>query len=237
MLVLLVALAVALRGDERAARWARLPLLMGLCSTTFLIVAPVPPRGHDYYFWKTHLHAVLLLVPALAALAARLVEARPSLLPRLGIGGATIAICAALGLAFAPWRVNQLERAFGRPPFTHLRPMADLHAWRRIDRVLAERKKTFGGYLSSFYPLMNFMNTSFGFWNGGIDFYWGKAPREGVGRCVFWERCRADLECLEPGWPQTWRVLALDANPATQCEAYTPAWNPARRRVLCWKCD
>jgi peptidoglycan/LPS O-acetylase OafA/YrhL len=105
MLALLVALAVALRHDPRSARWARLPLLMGLCSTGFLIVAKVPERGHDYYFWKTHLHAVLLMLPALAALSARLVgERRRLVLASVGIGATTAAICAALFFAFAPWR-------------------------------------------------------------------------------------------------------------------------------------
>jgi hypothetical protein len=230
--------------QDGAGRWVRLPLLLGLTSSVFLVVAKRPPKGEDYYYLKTHVHAVMMMCAAAvvlaAALASRLVGAIEVRELRLIVPTVVIvALIAGAGVTFhrgfEPWHVAFRQRAFGKPPFHAMWPLEDLDAMARIRKVLAEKHAEYGGYMSSFYPLMTFMNSEFGFPNGGIDFYMGKAPNSSPGHCVFWEWCEDQANCLEIGFRQRGRLQGL-MNDEKSCVGYKPHWNPDGMRTLCWKC-
>jgi hypothetical protein len=225
---LCAALAVFLPQD----RWLRLPLFMGIGSTLFLVsVAPPPPSVH-YYYYKTHVTSLMLMLAAAVPLAARAAESRRRKWP---IWLLVLIAAGSLYRGLAPYRPTLVQRAFGKPPFSGLYPFFDYDAWARINRTLAEEHKRFGGYLTSFYPLMTFMNSSFGFFNGGLEFYYWRGPREEPGNCIFWEWCGDGSTCLEP-FPQERRRRQFDSEPH-QCATYHPHWNPEQKRTLCWRCQ
>ncbi len=83
---------------------------------------------------------------------------------------------------------------------------------------------------------MNFMNAAMGFWNDGIDFYYGKTPNDSSGHCVFWES-GPETSHLEADFPQAQRVNALERAPDKECASYRPTWKPSARRTICWRCN
>lgn len=232
--------------DCDLARWVRLPVLFGVINasvTTWMLRHP-PPK--IYYLAKYNLHALWLILAAALVVFAALVGAAPEVAapgPRrwrtvAGIG----IVLATLGAAGTLWwraivvyRPGFVERAFGHPPFRILHPLADLGAWHRIERVLRRENKQFGGYLTTYYPVMNFMNAAFGFPNGGIHFYYGRAPREGAGYCDFWESGPPST-WLEGDFPQRQRRQSWNLSPDKQCVSYRAHWNPQIVRTLCWLC-
>lgn len=228
------------------ARWVRLPVLLAAINAAFLTLVPPPARGADYYYFKTSLHPLLLVMAAsvvlVAALAAGLADAeRASARTRQALAAAAataVALAATLvllGRSFAVYWPTFRERLLGAPPYRLLKPVADRGAWRRIERVLGEHHAQFGGYLTSYYPTFNFMNSSLGYWNGGIDFYWGAPPAERPGYCVFWEGGPSESR-LEAVFPQQRTCDRLSRDPRHTCVGYHPTWDPARIRTLCWLC-
>lgn len=233
-----------LRGSG-LGRWVRLPALFAGINAGFMLWVKQPPRGTDYYYLKTNLHPLLLLlaasVVAVAALAAGLLELRSKGATRLQLAGAAALLSALVGSlllmsrGFAVYWPSFRERAIGRPPYRLLKPLADLDAAYRIRRILTARGARFGGYLTSYYPTFIFMNTSFGFRNGGISFYWGAPPALRPGYCVFWEGGSAQSR-LEASSPQQGRCDELSRDPRKVCVGYHPAWDPGAIRTLCWIC-
>lgn len=228
----------ALDGSD-LSRWLRLPILFGAMNAIVCARLLLAPPLHAYYQMKYSLHAVILLgaatVVALtvvvghwpAGKAARLALALPLLLALVGL---TVTV-----RGFAAYRPSFLERAFGRPPFRQLHPLADLGAWPRIERVLRDHRAKFGGYLVTFYPLMSFMNAAFGYYNDGIHFYYGRPAIEAPGHCTFWEGGTA-ANWLEPDFPQRGRRATWDRDPEKACIGYPAHWNPQIHRTLCWRC-
>ncbi len=239
-LALVVLLAAAfVRGDEATRRRVRLPLVFAAINATFLLVAKQPERGPDYYYLKTYFQPFLLALLASVGVVLRPLAAA---LDRGRLAGSALVTAVLYAVAIAAgtyatrmWRDTFAARAWGAPPGSHLWPLVDMQAQVRIDRVLEAHRARFGGYLTSYYPTMNFMNAAMGYWNGGIAFYYGRAPDESPGHCVFWEGGPVS-EHLEPDYPQLARVRALDATTDHECTSYAPRWAPSTRRTLCWRC-
>jgi hypothetical protein len=238
--------ARSLLAGSGVARWMRLPILLGLINALFMTLVAKPPSGQDYYYLKTNLHAFVLLLSATVVAAAALssgwavrgrvhgVEARlvaRALVPMVALALATFFLGRGLAVYWPSFR----ERAFGAPPYHQLQPLVDLHAWRRIRRTLDEKHARFGGYLTSYYPVFNFMNASFDYWNGGIRFFYGNPPALQPGYCVFWEG-GTPQQRLEPDFPQRWRAEELSRDERRTCVGYQAPWNPAMNRTLCWIC-
>ena len=226
-------------------RWLRLPLAFGTVNAvvvSWMVLHPPPTR---YYFMKYDLHALLLLVASAIVLATALVAGPAQAVARARgrgdrvagplIGVALAAACALAAAANRPYWPGFVERAFGRPPFRILHPLADLRAWHRIRRILAHEHKQFGGYVTTFYPVMNFMNASFGYPNGGIHFYYGRPAIEAPGYCDFWEG-GSPSSWLEADFPQRGTRDRWSIDPHKQCVSYPQHWNPDVIRTLCWVC-
>lgn len=246
--IAIAALSPLMRGalaGSGVKRWVRLPLMLAALNAAFMTLVPKPSPMNDYYYLKTNFHAILLLLAASVVLVTALVSGmvdrwseRPRL-PRLVSGGiVTVALALALlelGRGFAVYWPSFAQRAFGSPPFTLLQPLVDRGAWKRIDRVLAQHRARFGGYITSYYPTFNFMNASFDYWNGGISFYYGWPPAERPGYCVFWEGGAPESR-LESVFPQQPLVDRLSREPQRTCVGYRPSWKADGIRTLCWLC-
>lgn len=243
VLALLTAACACRRGGCGLVRWLRLPIAFGTVNAAFVTRMLLHPPSQTYYLAKYDLHALWLLIAATPVLAAVLAAERTRgaasfwrarVFP-VAVIVLLVAAAASSYRAIAPYRPSFVERAFGRPRFSQLRPVADLGAWSRIARVLTSEHKQFGGYLTTFYPLMNFMNAAFGFHNGGIHFYMGRSPREEPGYCRFWESGPPST-WVEVDFPQRGRRQAYDRNPDRQCEQYPAPWDPSILRTICWVC-
>ena len=224
--------------DEAQRRRFRFPLVFAAINVCFFAFAKRPTEHLDYYYLKTSFQPFFLVLVAAGVAAlrgvARAVDER-RLARALGY-----AIVFAFGLgagsyATRMWRDKYIARIAGHPPFIGMWPLFDPNAQLHIDSVLAQRHEKFGGYLTSFYPTMNFMNAANGFWNGGIAFYYGRPPDTARGHCVFWEG-GPDSSHLEGAFPQEHKVRALDSYSGKTCTSYRPTWDPRMRRTLCWTC-
>jgi len=131
------------------------------------------------------------------------------------------------------------ERVFGNVPFTHNRPLADLAAWSRIEHTLDETHKRFGGYITSYWPMFNFMNAALDYFNGGRVFWEHGGTHLAKGYCVFWERGKVDWWSnsydLTP--PLKLEVAVLESHADSQCVSYRAHWNHAISRTLCHVCE
>jgi hypothetical protein len=240
----LAALVLAALGElftRRAiARALRVPVLLGVGSFT-ITVYHLHRFKPSYYIFKYPFQAICLLSLAgcvmLGYLAAVLVERRGWRV--LAWGGVCLGLfgwAVALWFAtFSEYHFGYVERLVGRPPHV-LRPLADLEAWRRIEALDAREKKKFGGYLVSFGPMSNFMNSAMGIGNGQSFYFQGKSPKMDPGYCVFWDGTQPDP------WPEfdRWyrhRPLAqrLGRERNAKCEDYPAPWDGSKRR-LCHLC-
>ena len=183
-----VALGVALGGlarlpgdDGRVFRALRFPLVFSVMTGIVTQLAFALPPREPYYLLKYPIHAVVLAASALVVVAALVtarivdgVQCRRWLAPA-GFGFLSMAavIAASVGWTrtYEPFQPTFRERVFGKPPFTYNRPLGDVAAWLRIERTLARENKKFGGYLTSYWPMFNFMNAGLGYYNGGREFW------------------------------------------------------------------
>jgi MFS family permease len=239
--VLAIGLVVAALARRRVLRALRFPLLFGIISTiAFVRIAKLPPAT-QYYFLKYNLHAVLLTAAG-AAVAVAIVAAEIADRARV----AAIA-AAALGLTLFAWstRTWQIafrryqpmfhERVFGTPPWKELRPLADLGAWTRIEKILAHEHKLFGGYITANWSMFNFMNAALGYYNGGRQFWEHRAPRQDPGYCVFWEGGVPYWPNDDSGYQLKRARELLEADSDKQCVSYRAHWE-RRQRTLCHRC-
>lgn len=199
-----------------------------------------------YYLYKYSLHGLMLL---LAAWVVCLAEVIPRCLEREVAGGLrrrgfagvlALAMCVStifLARGFpGQWR-SFVERVRGGPPWTRLMPFADREGWRRIEATLASTHGSFGGLLSSSWPLTMFMNAGFGFWEDWPQYETSKLL-PGPGRCWFW------YPQPDPFTPEGEPVPAhlrevtakLDAEPGKTCESYRARWDPGFELRLCHVC-
>jgi hypothetical protein len=129
---------------------------------------------------------------------------------------------------------SQFAERKGPPPFGRFRPLGDPEVWDRIDRVLGEERKSFGGLVSLDNPVAHFLNASLGH-DGPAQIF--VPPQTAPGYCAFWVHLDD-----EPGftWSPTPQKVeearqALEANPAKHCEVYPALWTPLPRS-LCHAC-
>jgi hypothetical protein len=221
--------------DPTRRRPLRFPALVVLLHAgTLLLLLRAHPAA-PYYVQKYAFHGLVLGVAAAAVgLAAALTAPPPR---KIAQAGALLLLGAGLWLSSrfaAPAWPSFAERAFGRPPFQHILPLADLGAWTRIEEELRRQHTGFGGYITSYGPLFNFMNAGLGHLGGGYFDHTGF--RETPGYCVFFEK-RADP--LWQGWdpgkhdPVRQRLAVM---PQVACRSYRASWRSDGTRTLCWVC-
>lgn len=250
MAALVVLVLVSGRGvDDRATRLFRLPLVFGAVNAlvTHHVVVMRPPQ--PYYLLKYPIHGVVLLASAAvvaatlsSALAVRAVAERrhrwrlaPVAVTLLLLGSAV----SRWRLGYAPFQPTFQERVWGHAPFTTARPLADLHAWADIDSVLAREHKQFGGYITSYWPMFNFMNAGLGYYNGGSSFWAHGGVLDSPGYCVFWDRGNVDWwsKPNDLTTPLRASMVALEARDDKACVTYRAAWNRSVGRTLCHVCE
>jgi hypothetical protein len=197
-----------------------------------------------YFTMKYPFHAIMLVPTAVAAVV-------PVACVALVHSGATsraslVGIMTATAIALTCWwrglesyRPHFLENLRGTPPFEYSIPVADLGGWRRIERVLQSRGKQFGGYLSSNFGMMMFMNASLGHPAFDWSVWFKRAFQEQPGRCVFWdEGSSRDWPVWEAWFPQRRLRTELLVSTNKTCESYVAHWNPKGAvRRLCYRCE
>jgi hypothetical protein len=222
-------------------RALRLPILFsaGSFAVTAIFLFKHKP---SYYVWKYPFEAICLAAVAggvaVSAVAATVVASRGWRVLVWGAASMSLLITSIVLWfgTFKEYRPGYLERVRGGP-HKILRPLADLGAWRIIDDTLATKHKQFGGYLVSYGPMSNFMNSAMGVAEGQKFYFEGRPPKSGPGYCVFFDQTRPDP------WPEfnRWyrhRGLAerMNRDPTVQCVEYSAPWDPALKRRICHLC-
>lgn len=234
--------------DSVLGRAVRFPLLFAAVNGLLSYVGLELPAREPYYLLKYPIPAVVLLagafVVAAAFVSAWLVERAQHRRPLVALLVSAAVLAAGFQtvrlwrIGFAPFWPSFVERISGHPPFQLTHPLADLGAWRRISRTLERRHKKFGGYLTSYWPMFNFMNAGLGYYNRGRGFWDRGAPRFGPGYCVFWDRGKVDWWTQPEDLPAHLRgwVARLEEGQA-ECVGYRAAWNRSVERTLCYRCQ
>jgi hypothetical protein len=242
-------LAVATASDKRLlARSLRLPIVFALSSTAVAYLGWHLPGRQPYYVLKYPMQAVVLcagaIVVALTALVANAVDGVRG--GRwLWAGAGAVALCAYVAAVQGWLRGYEklwpmyLERVAGHAPYKLNRPLADLAAWQRIQRVLENQQKQFGGYVTTWWPMFNFMNAGLGYYNGGRVFWDHGGVHRGRGYCVFWDHGPVDASStpfdLSP--PLRDEVSRLESADGKTCTTYRAYWDHAIARTLCHVCE
>jgi hypothetical protein len=249
----LVAMAILSAIVGRAGlivRAIRFPIAFVIISVELLThIQQKWPDHQPYYICKYPVYAVVLaagaFVVVVAALLGLLVDgaswkSRAAMfLGGIPVGGAVVYAFLFLRTGFAPYWPFFIERISGKPPYSLTRPLADLGAWQRIERVLdAPKKKHFGGYISWDWTMFDFMNAAFGYYNGGRSFWEGGGARMTKDYCVFWDRARAgpwsSVDNLPGPLRDEWG--RLESMPQRECVSYRATWDHATIRTLCHAC-
>ena len=250
MAALVTLMVVSGRGvDDRATRLFRLPLVFAavnaLVTHHIVLMRPREP----YYLFKYPIHGVVLLASAAivaatlcGALAVRVLAERRRRWRLAFVAVTLLLVGSALSrwrLGYAPFQQTFQERVWGRAPFTTARPLADLHAWADIDSVLVREHKQFGGYITSYWPMFNFMNAGLGYYNGGRAFWIYGGLRDAPGYCVFWDRGKVDWWSTPNDLTAPLRasMAALESRDDKACVSYRAAWNHTIERTLCHVCE
>jgi hypothetical protein len=246
--LMLTTFVVRRRQRPEAARLFRFPVAFGAVNAVVALhIMRIPPR-QPYYFLKYPMHGVVILaagfIVAATVLTAALFESMGRREQRLKLLWAFAAVpmllLALIGWrrAYEPLQQTFRERVFGRPPFTYNRPLADLAAWSRIVRTLHQERKQFGGYITSYWPMFNFMNAGLGYPNGGRAFWDRGGVHVAPGYCVFWDRGKVDWwtspRDLTPNLQN--ELGLLESRNDAQCVSYRAYWNHAVERTLCHTC-
>jgi hypothetical protein len=260
-LLLLLPLAARGMGLPLGAAGTRLALYAGSFGViNSLIQRLYLGRGfsQEYYFFKYHLHGVVLVLGAvLVLLSALLAQVLARWARRQGraahAGLLPLGAIVSVGLfnlhdASTPYRSGFEERRSGAAPWRTLHPLADRDGWRRIEATLAREGAGFGGLLSPTWPLMNFMNAGL---RRTVDedplkFGWEQYEqglvRQGPGLCVFWyatDRDFAEYAAAQKDNPGKLADVAraLDSRPGKRCEEYPAPWDAGLPLRLCHLCE
>ncbi len=254
--LMLAALLLILPGVTAEGRRSPLGRLAGFAAVNGLLnvggqllwlVSPLPV---GYYFQRYHLHAVVLLAGAAAALGPIALSqggGRRVTTRLLAVALLSALIC--LGFAFPRQQESYFERMLGKPPWKRIQPLADLDGLERIERVLAAERKPCLAVLAPSWPMTNFMNGSL----GALDRLYAMPfiPLDRHRGCAFWYGEPGDIAAMARYAPRSgWWVevplaigmvsqrLAqeLDVASAKACEEYTARWDPRRRIRLCHVC-
>jgi hypothetical protein len=232
-----------------AARALRLPLLFVAANWADARYLQQLKPPEPYYLLKYPIHGVVLGAAALVVLvtlaAVLVVDAlanRPRHFAPLILGVVALAL-ATRGiqqwrLGFASFQPLFEERVFREAPYHNTRPLADLAAWPRIEQVLQKQHKQFGGYLTSWWPMFNFMNAAFGYYNGGRRYWEHGFAKNEPGYCVFWDRGKVDWWTGNRDFTSalSFNVNQLEQSGPQECIGYRAHWNRSIERTLCYIC-
>ncbi len=246
---LVVALLVRSRASV-AARALRLPLAFVAANWADARYLQHLKPPEPYYLLKYPIHGVVLGAAALVVvvtLAAVLVvdalATKPRTLASLAVGVVALAL-ATRGIqqwrvGFRPFWPLFEERVLRHAPYRTTRPLADLAAWPRIEQVLKRQNKQFGGYLTSWWPMFNFMNAAFGYYNGGRRFWDHGFAKHEPGYCVFWDRGKVDWWSGRNDFTSalSFDVSQLEQRGPQECIGYRAHWNRSIERTLCYVCQ
>jgi hypothetical protein len=222
-------------------RAIRFPASFAVASSVLFLVLRKGPGVKYYYVTKYQIWACLLLgfvfVIVLAHLAATLARwsawRRPTVWLRTALVVALLATVPSLwATTFAGYGPGLGERMRSRPlVYRHLRPLADVQAITRIRAVLFAEHKAFGGYLTAFFPMFNFMNATLGYYSGRQEFF---PPAMAPGYCVFWVARANDIYRLGPAEQLDAFRNQVAAAGAT-CAEYAVPWM-STPQSLCYHC-
>ncbi|HEX4457394.1 MAG TPA: hypothetical protein VIA18_05470 [Polyangia bacterium] len=252
--LVVVVVAVVMRSRAAvAARALRFPLAFvaaNWAGTRYLQhLKPAQP----YYLLKYPIHGVVLgaaaLVVVVAVAAVFIVDALATKPRKLGacvVGAVGVVALALATYDVQQWRVGFAsfwplfaERVFRQAPYHNVRPLADLAAWPRIEQVLERQHKQFGGYLTSYWPMFNFMNAAFGYYNGGRHYWEHGFTKNEPGYCVFWDRGKVDWWSGRNDFTPvlSLNVSQLEQRGPQECMGYRAHWNRSIERTLCYVCQ
>ena len=222
-------------------RAIRFPASFAVASSALFLVLRKGPGVKYYYVTKYQIWAcfllgsvfVILLAHLAATLARRSSLRRPAVWLRVAVVAALLATVPSLwGTNFAVYGSGLRERILPRPlVYRHLRPLVDIQAIARIRAVLSAENKVFGGYLTAFFPMFNFMNATLGYHGGKQEFF---APGMAPGYCVFWVARANDIYRLGPA-DQLDALRNQVAAAGATCAEYAVPWK-STPQSLCYHC-
>lgn len=230
--------------------WLRFPLLFAVVSSIAWAAFRAGHPNQSYYVTKYQIWTSFLLVGAGAILAGDVAVRLVKMLVAPGwwrdlSGWLRVGLLASIPL-LGPWGYALTYQAYSTTlperlnhhgaPYKFLRPFADTEALRRIGATLAEKKKDFGGYLSTFFPLFSFMNAAYHYHTGVQEFF---SVDQSPGRCVFWVAAADDTFSLGEALAHADSVRttrdALSRDPASTCVSYAVKWKTTPQS-LCYRC-
>ena len=169
----------------------------------FLHYADAP----NYYLYKYLLHAAVLvtcavLINSAFTLLQCIVEfkarsfTRPVIILLLSFSGLW-----SLKESYLSYSPAFRERIKHQVKNELISPLVDLKAWEIIDSKLKSSGKKMGGYVTSSWPVSNFMNSAFGL-HGEYPFYKDAKVIVLPGYCSFWESGVAEIHQFETQLPK-----------------------------------
>jgi hypothetical protein len=222
-------------------RALRFPVFFAAANAAFFTHFRQGGKVQYYYPTKYQMWACMLLASALVLVLAHLATsswrkgAWRSPRTWLGIAIAATALATVTPIwlkTFSGYRTTLFERMRPHgPPYTFLRPLADVEGLARIEAILASEHKRFGGYLTSFFPMFSFMNGTLGRHTGFQEFF---PPAVEPGACVFWISRERDTFRLGPADKLDALRNAVAAAGRT-CAEYPVPWKTTPQS-LCFHC-
>lgn len=221
-LAMLPAPGGVLRGSG-IVRALRLPLFFGLGNALFVVMIHRLPPATFYYFDKYDFHATTLVASGavvLATVAAVLVVERRDAATLMRVVALVALVTLGLGrvrTAFAPYQEGFREQVFGRE-LKRSHPWLLPAAVARMQRILDQRGKAFGGYVGKHYAMHIFTNALFD--HGDRDWFHDPVVSQKPGQCFFWD--------------PDGRYPALDSTPDQEC--YQFVQQPWGHYPICAAC-
>jgi hypothetical protein len=212
----------ALRGTG-IVRALRIPFFFGVGNALFVFMIHRLPPAAIYYFDKYDFHATTLVASAvvvLATVAAVLVVERRDAATLIRAVALVALVTLGLGRvrsAFASYQEGFREQVFGGE-FKRSHPWVLPAAVARMQQVLNQRGKTFGGYVGKYYAMHIFTNALFD--HGDRDWFHDPIVSQKPGQCFFWD--------------PDGRYPALDSTPDQEC--YRFVQQPWGQYPVCGAC-
>ena len=223
------------------SRALRFPLAFAIASSVLVVILRKGKGVQYYYVTKYQMWACILLSFALVIVISHLAQTlaqksslrRPRVWLCVLISAMLLATVPSIwGKTFIGYRTTLLERVRSHgPPYKYLHALADVEAMARIKTILAKEHKTFGGYLTAFFPMFSFMNASFGYHTGRQEFF---PPVTAPGLCVFWVAKERDTYRLGPA-DKLDALRSRVALPGSACSEYPAPWK-STPQSLCHRC-
>ena len=261
------------RFDDRTRRLFQFAGILGLVSAALETAYYATGQPPLYYIHKHGFHPAALVALAVFVLAAQVIGQLLGADPDRSRTAATKPVPIAFAISLAaialfwasanPYRHSFVERARRTAPFRYIEPLYDLDAAARIERVLGQEKKSFGGYLTPAWAEANFANAALDHPRSrgpevaqaasppALWMFHPEAMLRQPGYCVFWQDSGEDVRYLEQVaadpemrdfnfaavvGPLKSVLRELDASVETRCEDYSTRWDAQQRRHLCHRC-